>query len=95
MLPTTPVLVNRFREGPPEVIFAEHQPPYIPLPAVQVGHRIITKWKLTWGERIKVLLGGSLWLSMLTFKKYPMPVKLQVSEPVVVREYEDTWKLVE
>jgi hypothetical protein len=55
---------------PPEelVVYAKNQPEYIPLPmwAGPDGTRV-SRWKLTWRERLQVLFGGSLWLTILTF----------------------------
>lgn len=50
------------------VIYAENQPQYQPLPAwVRQGGQVVTRWRLTWRERIAVLLGHDLYLEQLTF----------------------------
>ena len=62
------------------VVFAKDQPEYLPLPA----HRsedgcVSTCWQLTWRERLKVLIGGRLFLSLLTFNNPLQPLKLGTS----------------
>lgn len=67
----------------PEVVFAKDQPEYIPLPAWKgEDGMVVTRWQLTWGERLRVLLTGNLWLSVLTFNKPLQPVKLQTQCPI-------------
>lgn len=65
------------------VTFAANQPEYIPLPAWKGddGH-VVTRWKLTWRERIRILLRGDLWLSVLTFNQPLQPVKLDTVCPL-------------
>jgi len=36
-------------------------PSVLPLRAYRDEHQIVTKWKMTWAERIKALLCGELW----------------------------------
>ena len=65
------------------VIYAKDQPEYIPLPAWKGpdGQRV-TRWKLTFLERLEVFLGGSIWLTILTFSKPLQPVKLETRCPI-------------
>lgn len=80
MKPVSPVIpgINL-----PEVVFAKDQPEYIPLPAFKTGDgMVITRWSLTWRERIRVLFSGSIWLSVLTFNGPLQPVKLDAECPV-------------
>jgi len=67
----------------PEVttIFAENQPPYIPLPAFADGQQVISCWQLTWRERIRMLLSGKLWLAQLTFGRPLQPQLATVTSP--------------
>lgn len=65
----------KFKEQ--NAIFAEDQPEYFPLPAHIVNEkegRVISCWKLTWGERIQILITGKLWASLMTFQKPLQPV---------------------
>ena len=58
-------------------IFAENQPEYIPLPAYKTEDgEVITCWKFTFMERIRVLFFGRIYLSILTFNKPLQPVRL-------------------
>lgn len=64
------------------VVFAEDQPEYLPLPAYkdpdsQEGE-IICCWKLTFKERVKLLFTGKLWHSIHTFNEALQPQQLSV-----------------
>lgn len=79
MTPASPVLK---RAEHPEIVYAKNQPPYIPLPAVRSDDgRVTTRWRLTWRERLTLLLRGDLYLQVLTFGGPLQPVKLSVTEP--------------
>lgn len=66
------------------VTFAADQPEYIPLPAVRLPDgMVVTRWKLSWKERFLVGLGGSLWLSVLTFNRPLQPIKLDAQCPIM------------
>ena len=41
------------------------------------------RFSLSWRERLKVLLGGNLWLQVLSFHQPFQPVKILVEEPSV------------
>jgi len=52
--------------------YAENQPEYIPLPAFRVDEpegRIISCWRLSFIERIRLLITGKLWVSLMSFNK--------------------------
>lgn len=77
MIPVSPVLTANHLE----IVFAKDHPQYLPLPAVVKDGpegRIITRWRLSLVERLKVLLTGSIFLEILTFKKPLQPVRLGV-----------------
>ena len=58
-------------------IYAEDQPEYIPLPVFRENDGCVTScWKLTFKERVRVLFGGCVFLSQLTFNEPLQPVKL-------------------
>lgn len=60
----------KFKEQ--NIVFAENQPEYIPLPAHRVeGERgeVIFCEKLSFSERVRVLITGKIWVSLLTFNK--------------------------
>lgn len=67
------------------VVFAENQPEYLPLPALRLDDgEIICCWELTWRERFALLLRGRIWHSVLTFGGALQPQLLSVSEPEAV-----------
>ena len=78
MKSSTPVIPGMDLE---ETLFARHQPEYTPLPAVVVESRVITRWKLSWRERLKLLATGNLWLTLLTFGQPLQPILLEVDSP--------------
>lgn len=67
------------------IVFAENQPEYLPLPAYKFPHdptgQIVCCWKLTWRERIRILFGGVIWHSILTFNQPLQPQLLQADKP--------------
>jgi hypothetical protein len=80
MLPTTFNKAN--------LTFAKNQPQYIPLPAhieKALGTRPVTTcWKVSFWERIRILLTGRVWVEVLTFGDPLQPLKLGVTEPVLL-----------
>jgi hypothetical protein len=66
-------------------IIAENQPQYLPLPAfVSEGGTVISCWKMTFRERIRVLFTGKLWLTVLTFNKPLQPQLPEVKRPLTL-----------
>lgn len=60
-------------------VYAEHQDPYRPLPAFydeKANGRVVSCWSLSFRERLRLLITGEVWLTMLTFGKPLQPVKL-------------------
>jgi hypothetical protein len=80
MTPQSPV-VRGFESA--EIVFAKDQPEYLPLPALPVNGNqlIITRWKLSRVERLRVLFHGDVYLWMSTFGKPLQPVKLETVVP--------------
>lgn len=63
------------------VVFAENQPEYIPLPAFKNNSphgEVVTCWQLSFLERLQILFTGKLWMQMLTFNQPLTPVYLTV-----------------
>ena len=57
-------------------VIAKNQPPYLPLPAFKDQDGIIvTCWKLSWAERLRLLILGRLWMSVMTFNTPLQPQK--------------------
>lgn len=63
------------------MVWAKDQKPYLPLPAHQNEVETISKWKLTWWERIKVVFTGRLWLRQLNFGMPLQPQQPSVHTP--------------
>lgn len=67
------------------VVFAENQPEYLPLPAHidRADPQGCTTfcWRLTLRERIKLLFTGRLWHQVLTFRSPLQPQLLHVERP--------------
>ncbi len=76
-----------------ETVFAANQPPYIPLPTICLPDRqglVISRWSLSWKERLQVLFGGSVWLQILSFGRPLQPVKLSPECPITVERKEQS-----
>lgn len=57
------------------VTLGADQPQYRPLPAYRSADgRVLTCWRLTLRERIRILLGYKLWITQLTFGEGFQPV---------------------
>lgn len=67
------------RNGYSRVVFAKDQLQYLQLPAQKSKDgMVITEWKLSIWERLKIVLGFHLHLKMLTFNKPLQPIKLSI-----------------
>jgi hypothetical protein len=66
-------------------VIAKDQPEYLPLPAHRVANdpsgRIVSCWKLTWRERLSILVHGVIWHETLTFYEPLQPQKLSARKP--------------
>jgi hypothetical protein len=76
----------------PETLLALDQPEYNPLPVAHVIYRdgvrsMISCYRLTIRERLKILFSGRLWWEQLTFGGPLQPQKLYLREPL-----KDAWK---
>jgi hypothetical protein len=58
------------------VVYAENQPEYIPLPAYRSkdGH-VTSCWKFSWRERLRILFGARLYWTQMTFNEPLQPVR--------------------
>lgn len=88
MNPVSPVLPNCKVK---EVCYAENQPQYLPLPAIVMSgmeKEVLTRWELSNEEKIALLSGGQIYLSIWTFGQHLQPIKLRVAQPEeIVEEY--------
>ena len=65
------------------VTYAENQPEYLPLPALKMDDgEIITCWNPSFGERLKILFTGKIWLNVLTFNKPLQPLLMSANKPL-------------
>jgi predicted component of type VI protein secretion system len=64
-----------------EVILAKDQPQYLPLAVAVLGDYVVSRWRLSFAERVKVLLNGNVFISMMNFNGPPMPILPSVEEP--------------
>lgn len=63
-------------------VYAEDQPEYLPLPVHKTPDgQVISCWKLTWRERLKIIFTGHLWWSVLTFNQPLQPQLPSVDRP--------------
>lgn len=73
------------------IVIAKDQPEYQPLPAYHHKDEygtITCCWQLTWRERMKVLFGGKMWHSILTFNHALQPQRLEVEKPHMPLQWE-------
>ena len=64
-------------------IYAKDQEQYLPLPVYKDDSdegNVISCWKLTWWERIKILFTGKMWWSQFTFHLPLQPQRPSVNK---------------
>lgn len=64
------------------VVYAENQPEYLPLPALQLKDEsgtVITCWELSSDELEEIKLTGKIYLSMFTFNQPLQPVMISTN----------------
>lgn len=64
------------------VVFAEDQPEYGKLPALRIDSptgEVISCWKLSLKERVKIVFTGRIWLSLMSFNKPLTPSFMSVN----------------
>jgi hypothetical protein len=88
--PISPVLPSS--PGIQEIVLAKDQPQYIPLPVAHVQYSdgvqsMISRYRLTWKERLHILLSGDVWWEQLTFGGQLQPQKMYIKEPL-----KNSWK---
>lgn len=67
------------------VVIAENQDPYIPLPAQCMGDKlgtVLTCWELSESELAQIQNTGKLWITFLTFNQPFQPICPSTEEPV-------------
>ena len=70
------------------VVFAENQPSYLPLPGFRDVHsdngEFVTCWQLSFTERLRILFKGCIWMTMLTFNKPITPTYMSTKKSDVI-----------
>jgi hypothetical protein len=89
MKPVSPVV--RGHEGR-EIVFAKDQPEYLPLPALvsDEGGMVISRWRLSFRERVRVFLSGDMYLWVMTYGQQLQPMMLETKKPHIKGE-EISW----
>ena len=80
------------------IVFAKDQPEYLPLPALKIDSpqgEIVSCWKLSFKERIKVLFLGNVWLSLMMFNKPLTPSYMSVNRKDVYSHPDDKKTLLQ
>lgn len=78
-------------------VFAKDQPEYLPLPALRLDTpqgEVISCWKLSFKERLKILFTGRMWLSLMSFNRPLTPSFLSVNRKDVFSVSTDNKSLV-
>jgi len=68
------------------IVFAKDQSGYQPLPALRLDTpegEVISCWKMSLKERVKVLFTGHVWVSLMSFNKPLTPSYLSVNRKEV------------
>ncbi len=66
----------------PETVYGTTQEQYLDLPAYKDEQgTVLTRWRLSFMERIKLLFVGNLYVSLMTFNKPLQPIKLSLEKP--------------
>lgn len=81
MYPIDPRLIDKSLDQFRFVEIAKDQPEYLPLPARVDNGKVITCWKFTFKERLKILFTGSLFLSLFTFGNPLQPIRFDLDNP--------------
>jgi hypothetical protein len=70
----------------PEVVLGKNQPEYQPLPVYYADDgMVLTRWKLTWKERLLCLLYGDVYLFQLTFHQPLQPCSVEIERPKITQ----------
>ncbi|MFO0806023.1 MAG: hypothetical protein U0791_23200 [Gemmataceae bacterium] len=64
------------------LVLAKDQPEYLPLPVYRAPDGLVVScYRLTWRERLKLLVTGRLWFLQLTFNRPLQPQQPTVDYP--------------
>lgn len=78
MKPVSPVIPGMVAE---ETVFAKNQAPYQPLPSLIDAHGyVLSRWKLSWKERVALLFSGNLYHWQGAFGGALQPVSMRAGK---------------
>lgn len=69
-------------------VVAKDQPEYLPLPAIIYDSpegEVVSCWKMSWKERLQILLTGKVWLSLWCFHKPITPSRICAFKKDIIR----------
>lgn len=90
MRPVSPVLPGHEKRIA-ETVIAKDQTQYLPLPSIIIpgpDGEVLTRWELTDEEKILLLSGGHVYLSIWTFGGPLQPINLRVATPDMIVDEE-------
>lgn len=65
-----------------KTVYAKDQPEYMPLPVRRTPDgEVVSCWKPNWPARLKMLFGGRVYLTLLTFNNPLQPIRISVEKP--------------
>lgn len=79
------------------VVFAEDQPEYQQLPALKIDTptgEVISCWRLSFKERVKIIFTGKVWLSLMSFNKPLTPSFIAVNRKEVYSHPDDNKTII-
>ena len=82
------------------VVYAKDQPQYQPLPALRLDTpegQVISCWKMSFYERLRVLFTGRIWVSLMSFNKPLTPSYITTKRKEVYSHTDDIiplWKKI-
>lgn len=65
--------------------YAVNQPEYIPLPALKINGEVISCWKMSLSEKIRILFTGRVWISLMCFNEPLMPIFLSTKKGDLIK----------
>ena len=74
------------------IVFAKDQPEYQPLPALRLESpqgEVVSCWRLSFKERLQVLVFGRVWMSLMSFNKPLTPSYLSINRKEVFSSWQD------
>lgn len=86
MTPIDPLTRERaIPNGWRHFVYAKDQPQYLPLPVVKsTDGDVVSCWQLSARERLALLFGGRVWLTLKTFNDPLQPTRMRVGRRLSV-----------